>query len=408
LHENTAARQGVLILPADPTITLPSADRTEPSVSRSSPVFLITHEFPPRHGGIATFTEEIARAAVSLGYDLEVWAQAIPPDVAEKPWPFRLRRLPLKGTHGLVCQVRLMRRLIRYRQQLRYATVYLPEPGPMRAMMLLQFISGFRPQRLVLTFHGSEVLKFHRNPLTRWLARRLIRRARRISVLSGYIRQLLCSRFPEAASKTLLTPGALRSDFATAPAPQAPARRDRIVILTVGRLHPRKGQLFIIAALQALPAAQRTRLEYWLVGGYSKENYEPRLRKAAGRSDLVVRFFGDVPDDELDRIYDRADIFAMTSINHRHSVEGFGLVYLEAAAHGLPVVAHAVGGVPESVVDGVTGLLVPPADQPALTAAFAQLIADPELRHRFGAAGREWAHKNSWGRSADLLFNNTE
>jgi glycosyltransferase involved in cell wall biosynthesis len=176
----------------------------------------------------------------------------------------------------------------------------------------------------------------------------------------------------------------------------------------VGRLHPRKGQLFIIEALQALPAAQRARVEYWLVGGNSKENYEPRLREAAGRSDLVVRFLGNVPDDELTRIYDRADIFAMTSIHHRHSVEGFGLVYLEAAAHGLPVVAHAVGGVPEAVVDGVTGLLVPPADQPALTAAFARLIDDPELRHQFGAAGREWARKNSWVRSADLLFNSQD
>jgi glycosyltransferase involved in cell wall biosynthesis len=64
--------------------------------------------------------------------------------------------------------------------------------------------------------------------------------------------------------------------------------------------------------------------------------------------------------------------------------------------------------VPEAVVDGVTGLLVPPADQPALTAAFARLIADPGLRQKFGAASRVWAHRNSWVRSADMLFNNTD
>jgi glycosyltransferase involved in cell wall biosynthesis len=121
-----------------------------------------------------------------------------------------------------------------------------------------------------------------------------------------------------------------------------------------------------------------------------------------------VRFFGRVSDDKLARLYKRADIFAMTSIDHRRSIEGFGLVYLEAAAHGLPVVAHAVGGVPEAVVDNVTGLLVPPADQPALTAAFARLIADEELRHRLGTAGRVWAYRNSWARSADLLFNQSE
>jgi glycosyltransferase involved in cell wall biosynthesis len=395
-------------LSADPTIAPPSADCIKPPVSRRPPVFLITHEFHPRHGGIATFTEEIARAAVSLGYDLEVWAQAAPLDVEEKPWPFRLRRLPLKGTHDLACLLRLMRELIAHRRRLRYATVYLPEPGPIRAMMGLQFFPGFRPRRLVLTFHGSEILRFHRNPLSRWLTRRLIRHASRISVLTGYTHRLLCARFPEAASKTFLTPGALRTSFSAAPFAPRREPHDQVVILTVGRHHPRKGQLFIIEALQALPADLRARVEYWLVGGASKENYEPRLREAAGRSGLAVRFIGNVPDDELDRIYAQADIFAMTSIDHRHSVEGFGLVYLEASAHGLPVVAHAVGGVPEAVVDGVTGLLVPPADRPALTAAFARLIAEPKLRHQLGAAGREWARQNSWVRSADLLFNSQE
>jgi phosphatidylinositol alpha-1,6-mannosyltransferase len=64
--------------------------------------------------------------------------------------------------------------------------------------------------------------------------------------------------------------------------------------------------------------------------------------------------------------------------------------------------------VPEAVVDGVTGLLVPPKDRPALTAAFARLIDDPAMRGRLGAAGREWARQNSWIRSADLLFNDVE
>jgi hypothetical protein len=185
-------------------------------------VFLLTHEFFPRRGGIATFSEQIARAAADLGFDLEVWAQALPSGVEDKLWPFRLRRLPLKGTHDLACQLRLMRELIIHRRRLRYTTVYLPEPGPMLAMMLLQFVSGFRPRRLVLTFHGSEIRKFHHNPLTRWLTRRLIRRADRISVLTVYTRELLCSRFPEASSKTYLTPGALRADFARTPAADPP------------------------------------------------------------------------------------------------------------------------------------------------------------------------------------------
>jgi len=368
------------------------------------PVFLITHEFYPVRGGIATFTEEIARATAGLGFDVEVWAQSASPAAEKTDWPFRLHRLPLRGSHDLWCQCQLARELVRRRRELRHATVYLPEPGPMMTMMLLQFFHAFRPRRLVLTFHGSEILKFADSPLRRWLARRLIRRATRISTLTKFTQHLLLARFPEAASKIFLTPGALRSDFAVVP-PKPAAPKDKIVVLTVGRLHPRKGQLRTLQALQTLAPDVRAQLEYWIVGSQSKANYEETLRTvAAAQPDLAVRFFGDIPDDELSDLYDRADIFAMTSINHGHSVEGFGLVYLEAAAHGLPVVAHDVGGVSEAVRDGVTGLLVPP-DRPAqLAAAFEKLIHDPALRRRFGAAGRDWATRNCWKESAEALF----
>ena len=119
----------------------------------------------------------------------------------------------------------------------------------------------------------------------------------------------------------------------------------------------------------------------------------------------MVRFFGNLPDEELASVYDGADIFAMTSVNLDRSVEGFGLVYLEAAAHGLPVVAHDVGGVSDAVVNGVTGLLVPPHRPVQLAAAFEKLIHEPELRKKLGAAGREWALRNCWKESAEALFN---
>jgi len=372
------------------------------SQSTWNSVFLITHEFYPKRGGIATFTEEIARASAGLGYDVEVWAQATSGQ-AEKSWPFRLHRMPIKGTHDLSCQARLGIQLIAARRKLRYATVYLPEPGPMLAMMLLQHFKTFRPKRLVLTFHGSEILRFHRNPVIRPLARRLIRNATRISVLSNYTQQLLWTHFPEATEKTLLTPGALRSDFAVV-SPSPSARDGRIIVLTVGRIHPRKGQLIALQSLQALAPRFRQQIEYWIVGSGNKPHYEQSLRATAAACDFPVRFLGDLPDRELDQVYDRADIFALTSVDYGHSVEGFGLVYLEASAHGLPVVGQAVGGVAEAVVDNVTGLLVPPHHPAQLTAAFEKLISDRELRQRLGAAGRNWARKHNWSHSARLLF----
>jgi len=173
----------------------------------------------------------------------------------------------------------------------------------------------------------------------------------------------------------------------------------------VGRLHPRKGQLITLRALQMLPVDEKRKLEYWIVGGRNKGNYEELLRaQTAADSALTVRFFGNIPDAELADVYRRSDIFALTSIAHGSSVEGFGLVYLEAAAHALPIVAHRVGGVSEAVRDGVTGLLVTP-DRPAeLAAAFEKLIHDDKMRHRLGVAGRIWAMRNRWEENASTLF----
>ncbi|QYM79942.1 glycosyltransferase family 4 protein [Horticoccus luteus] len=368
------------------------------------PIFLLTHEFHPVRGGIATFAEEMARAAADSGRSVEVWAQAAPAE-REPVWPFPVRRLSLKGSQDFVCQARLAWELVWHRRRLRRGILFLPEPGPMLAMMALQFFGGIRPHRLVLTFHGSEILQFHRKPITRWLTRRLIRQADRVSTLSRYTRELLVSRFPEAAHKTCLTPGALRSASERTAAVPTARESGHIVVLTVGRLHPRKGQLLTLRALAALPPATRARLEYWIVGGQSKRGYENLLRAEAAQSGLTVRFFGSVPDAELENLYRQADIFALTSVDHGDSVEGFGLVYLEAAGHGLPIVGHAIGGVPEAVVPDVTGFLVRPGDSLSLTAAFARLIDDEGLRAQFAAAGRGWAHRNTWRRSAELLFN---
>lgn len=370
----------------------------------AAPIHILTHEFHPRRGGIATVTEEMARAAAALGATVEVWAPAGPPDTAEPVWPFVMHRLPHRGTHDFRCVLATARTLVRERRRLHSATVWLAEPGPMLAMMALQWIPAFRPCRITLTFHGSEILRFHRNPLTRWLTRRLIGHAIRVGTLTQYTRELLCRHFPEAATKVCLTPGAVRSDSAPATKATAPSPRNKVHILTVGRLHPRKGQLQTLRALIALPADLRARIEYSIVGRAVRSGYAQELRQVATTADFAVHFRDDLDDRQLEDAYAQADIFAMTSIHHGLSVEGFGLVYLEAAAHGLPVVAHAIGGVGEAVVPDVTGLLVAPDDPAGLTAAFARLITDPALRRRLGEAGRTWARRHDWRDSARQLF----
>lgn len=365
---------------------------------------MVTHEFHPQRGGIAVYAAEMARAAAQLGYNVQVWAPST--NQPDPPWPFELRRLPMMGTHDLPSQWRVAREMFRRRRLLRQALLYVPEPGPIFALLLLQYFKSTHPGRMVITLHGSEIRSLASRPLTRWTARRLFQRADRLSVANEFARRLLVENFALPPEGIAVAPCALRSDFAhTTPLVSAqPAARDRVVVLTVARLHPRKGQHHVIDALTRLPAEMKARLEYWIVGDCRRPEYKAQLEAQAAGAGFPVRFHGAVADADLPRYYASADIFAMTSSPHGHSVEGFGLVYLEAGAHGLPVVAFATGGVAEAVRDGVTGLLVPEQDGAGLTAAFARLIAEPELRTRLGAGGREHAHARTWLDSARILF----
>ncbi len=148
-------------------------------------------------------------------------------------------------------------------------------------------------------------------------------------------------------------------------------------VLYAGRLSPEKGVAELVEAARGLPL---------VVAG------EGPLRER------VPQALGWVPHDELLRLYERAAVVACPSLR-----EGFGVSCAEAMAHGRPVVASAVGGLRDLVVDGETGLTVPPGDVGALRAALERLLADGELRRRLGAAARERAREHfSWERAVSL------
>jgi glycosyltransferase involved in cell wall biosynthesis len=147
-------------------------------------------------------------------------------------------------------------------------------------------------------------------------------------------------------------------------------------ILYAGRLSPEKGVLELVEAADGLPL---------VVAG------DGPLR------DRVPHALGFVPHGDLRRLYSRAALVAVPSYR-----EGFGIVCLEAMAHARPVVASAVGGLLDLVVDGETGILVPPGDVAALRRALRELLADRELRRRMGEAGRERVRQRfSWDAVTD-------
>jgi phosphatidylinositol alpha-1,6-mannosyltransferase len=114
-----------------------------------------------------------------------------------------------------------------------------------------------------------------------------------------------------------------------------------------------------------------------------------------------VRFLGFVPDDDLPALYNLADLFVMASRRHELLVEGFGISLLEASSCGLAVIGGRTGGVPEAVHDGETGLLVDPDDPSVVAERIKELLGNPELRTRMGAAGRHAVERYyNWDRVA--------
>ncbi len=237
-----------------------------------------------------------------------------------------------------------------------------------------------RPARLVTTFYGVELrwvkraLPFLKGFLA-WAARRSDRVVAISTYTAGELRELVDVPIEVIPYSTSLPD-----------VDQAPAAQDGTgPVLFVGRLVERKGVAHLIEAIARLEPVG-LRLE--IVGDGPER---PRLEALAQRLGVASRvaFRGKIPPDELQASYARAAVCVLPSVlDARGDTEGLGVVLLEAMNHGTPVIASRVGGIPDIVEDGVSGLLVPPGDAATLAAAVRRLRDDPALARRMGEAGR--------------------
>ncbi|QLC35109.1 glycosyltransferase family 4 protein (plasmid) [Halarchaeum sp. CBA1220] len=168
-------------------------------------------------------------------------------------------------------------------------------------------------------------------------------------------------------------------------------------LLTVGRLVKRKGHR------EAIRAISNFNVDYYIVGAGEMEQELKRLVKSLEMGDQV-HFEGYVPEDDLPEYYARSDLFVMPSMfmKERGSVEGFGIVFLEANSFGVPVIGGNTGGVPSAIVPGETGLLVQP-DADSVSDAISRLLSNAELYERCSDQGMDWAAKHSWNRIVEQM-----
>jgi phosphatidylinositol alpha-1,6-mannosyltransferase len=231
-------------------------------------------------------------------------------------------------------------------------------------------------------------------------------KARRIIAMSDYTAARVRAYSPALADRVTtiyppIEPQPTPSDAAKA-ALQALRQGDGMMIATLARLEPRKGVDVTLRAIAELTRAFPT-LGYVVAGGGDDA---PRLQALAHDLGLTdrVHFLGRVDDDVKAAVLSAADVFVMPTRQVGPSVEGFGLIYLEAAWYGTPAIAGREGGGGEAVRDGVTGLVVDGEDPAAVAAALRRLIEHPDERAALGAAASARVQAESLWRPALARF----
>ncbi|MFT3854916.1 MAG: glycosyltransferase family 4 protein [Ilumatobacteraceae bacterium] len=348
---------------------------------------LVTNDFPPKIGGIQSLLWE--------------WWRRLPPDsfaVLTSPYagadefdraqPFQIERTrePVLLPHPwMTMRIREMATRVG-------ADLIVLDPA-----FPLGIVGPYLQMPYDVVLHGAEVTVPGRLPVSRPVLGNVLRNARHIVAGGGYPAAEAEHAAGRALPVTVVPPGVDVDRFV--PLDDA-ARRDARarfglpvdgeLIVAISRLVPRKG---FDTAIRAVARLRRSRPDLVLaISGGGRD--ERRLRRLAAELDAPVRFLGRVSNEDLPLLYGCGDVYAMLCRNRWGGLEqeGFGIVFLEAAACGVPQVAGASGGAAEAVADGETGIVVRRPDDPReVAAAFARLLDDPAAARQMGIAARERA-----------------
>ncbi|MET0627225.1 MAG: glycosyltransferase family 4 protein [Acidimicrobiia bacterium] len=355
---------------------------------------LVTNDFPPKLGGIQSYLHELWRRLPPD--DTTVFTTRFHADLdwdAEQPFRVvRSRHSVFLPTRALAADVEALARDVR-------ADVVFFDPWlPLGALA-----PRLRAAPYAIVVHGAEVTVPGRLPATRELGGRVLRGAAAVVAAGEYPAREATRAARGALTGVVVPPGVDTTRFIPLDAAARAKARvgfgldpDVPLVVGVSRLVPRKGFDGLIDAVDALPGV------HLAIGGAGRDR--SRLEARAARPGLAdrVHFLGRVPDADLPALFGCADVFSMPCRDRWGGLEaeGFGIVFLEAAAAGVPAVAGRSGGSHEAVVDGVTGMVVEGRTVDHLRDALGRLLADHDLRSAMGNAARDRAVREF---SYDLL-----
>lgn len=367
-------------------------------------ILMLTVDFIPHRDGVSTLSYHYARRLAAQGHEVHVVAPGASEDrLSDRHAPYacsrfpgyrlgRLRFLPFVAWSTLA--------VVRMRPEL----VLAMNIGYGGIVCLCASLLSKHPY--ITMAYAFEFLKVRKSALLRAVYRKIYERSLLTVAVSRYTRQQLIEFRVPADRIRVVYPGVscARQDPPTRGVRREASANSMCVLGTCGRLIRRKGHDTVLRALPAI-SEQHSGIEYRIAGdGPERESLEC-LARELGVAERV-RFLGRIDANDLGDFYRSLDLFVMPSRQDSLSghVEGFGIVYLEAAAHGVPSVGSATGGVPEAIVDGVTGCLVSQDSPSELAGKIAALLHNPDRLRAMGEAAYERACRDfQWDSQVDAF-----
>lgn len=339
---------------------------------------IISDEYRPFRGGIARVAGELADGLTQRGNQVTVLTRkrgATADDSGEtaEVVSYRMPRFgPIGKLYLAACWPFSFGRWIRRESFDRILVVDPANALPLPIMSAL----GHVPYEILL--HGSEILRYSRKGVTRYLFRRSLADATRLFSTTRFVESELHSRYGHPSHLTSCGVGSnfLNDQIQGRDLDQLRRRYgfsdSDFVIGTVSRLDKRKGNDIVIEAVKRL-APRFQQLKY-LIGGVGPD--EQSLRALVDKHQLGDRviFAGRIPEEELVMHYELMNVYVMPNRMTKETVEGFGIAFAEAASRGVPSIGVDNGGVSEAIADKVSGLLLPSADSAHVVDALTQIL----------------------------------
>lgn len=357
---------------------------------------LATNDFPPKVGGIQSYLYELWRRLPAAETTVFTTSYRDAPG-----WDARQQFRIERANAGFLLPTRAVRRRVdALAREVQADVVFVDPMVPLGAIGPRLTAAPY-----VVVAHGAEVTVYGHLPVTRGMGRGVLRGAAGVIVAGAYTSSVVTRVAGRTIPTLVVPPGVDPHRFQPIDATARAATRRRFgipvevpLVLGVSRLVPRKGFDVVFAAVAGLDDA------HVAIAGTGRD--AGRLQRRARRLGERAHFLGRVADEDLPALYACADVFSMLCRDRWAGLEaeGFGIVFLEAAACGVPVVAGRSGGSAEAVLDQETGYVVEPRDVTAVRAALERLLGDAALRAEMGGAARRRAETDfSYDVLADRL-----